>query len=83
MSMNALAPTARATAAPLKMRKQAKMDELQDWRLTQFHIWPGEYCPVLRRQADMGLSIKTTDDELEELRTAPESRWTANEIGAD
>jgi len=45
-------------------------DSQFSWRLTQFLIWPGEHNPVLRRQADMGIAIRTTDDDLEALRTS-------------
>ena len=45
-------------------------DEEFSWYMTDFHIWPGEHCPALKRQADMGLAIRTTDDDLEEHRTS-------------
>jgi hypothetical protein len=45
-------------------------DEEFSWHMTNFHIWPGEHCPVLKRQVDMGLAIRTTDDDLEECRTS-------------
>jgi hypothetical protein len=44
-------------------------DEEFSWCMTNFHIWPGEHCPALKRQADMGLAIRTTDDDIEEERT--------------
>jgi hypothetical protein len=53
--------------APLKRNPS---DEEFSWCMTNFHIWPGEHCPVLRRQADMGLTIRTTDDDLEDCRTS-------------
>lgn len=53
------------------MSPQARraLDEEYSWYMTDFKIWPGEHSPVLRRQADMGLAIRTTDDDLEEHRT--------------
>jgi hypothetical protein len=38
--------------------------------MTQFLIWPGEHNPALRRQVDMGIAFRTTDDDLEALRTS-------------
>jgi hypothetical protein len=48
-------------------------DEEFSWYTTSFHIWPGEHCPALRRQSDMGLAIRTIDDDLEESRTSTAS----------
>jgi len=52
------------------IRERNLSDEEFSWYMTNFHIWPGEHCPVLKRQADMGLAIRTTDDDLEESRTS-------------
>jgi hypothetical protein len=68
-------PRALAFAALLE-RKASKAPEPPEsdgefsWRTTQFLIWPGEHNPALRRQADMGIAIRTTDDDLEALRTS-------------
>lgn len=51
------------------VRNRNLSDEEFSWRMTDFHIWQGEHCPVLKRQADMGLAIRTMDDDLEESRT--------------
>jgi len=48
----------------------AESDSEFSWRMTQFLIWPGEHNPALRRQADMGIAIRTSDDDLEVLRTS-------------
>jgi len=62
--------------APLLERKGSQAPELPEtdaefsWRLTQFLIWQGGHSPVLRRQSDMGIAIRTTDDDLEMLRTS-------------
>jgi hypothetical protein len=53
-----------------EIRERSLSDEEFSWYTTNFHVWPGEHCPVLKRQADMGLAIKTTDDDLEESRTS-------------
>ena len=45
-------------------------DEEFSWCMTDFHVWAGEHCPLLKRQADMGLAIRTTDDDTEEHRTS-------------
>jgi len=45
-------------------------DEDFSWRMTQFLIWPGQHNPALRRQFDMNLAIRTSDDDLEALRTS-------------
>jgi len=45
-------------------------DEDFSWRMTQFLIWPGEHNPILRRQLDMDLAIRTSDDDLEAIRTS-------------
>ena len=62
--------------APLFVREGRQAPEPPEtdaefsWRLTQFLIWPGGHSPVLRRQFDMGIAIRTTDDDLEMLRTS-------------
>jgi hypothetical protein len=50
--------------------KPPESDMEFSWRMTQFLIWPGEHNPALRRQADMGIAIRTSDDDLEALRTS-------------
>lgn len=52
------------------IRERNLSDEEFSWHMTNFHIWPGEHCPVLKRQADLGLAIRTTEDDLEESRTS-------------
>jgi hypothetical protein len=62
--------------APLLERESSQVAEFPEtdaefsWRMTQFLIWPGGHSPVLRRQFDMGIAIRTTDDDLELLRTS-------------
>ena len=68
-------PRALAFAALLE-RKEGQAHEPQEsdgefsWRMTQFLIWPGEHNPALRRQVDMGIAFRTSDDDLEALRTS-------------
>jgi hypothetical protein len=68
-------PKALASAALLE-RKENQVSQLLEsdlefsWRMTQFLIWPGEHNPAIRRQIDMGISIRTSDDDLEALRTS-------------
>ena len=76
-------PGALAFAALLERKGSRQVLETQDsdrefsWGMTQFLIWPGEHNPGLRRLGDMGIAIRTTDDDLEELRTSPEGHQPA------
>jgi hypothetical protein len=68
-------PRALAFAALLERKESQAPERLESdrdfsWRTTQFMIWPGDHNPALRRQADMGIPIRTSDDDLEELRTS-------------
>jgi len=67
-------PRLLAFAALLERESQAPEPQETDsefsWRMTQFLIWPGGHSPALRRQFDMGIAIRTTDDDLEMLRTS-------------
>jgi hypothetical protein len=69
-------PRALALAALLEREEGSQVPEPSEtdaefsWRMTQFLIWPAGHSPVLRRQFDMGIPIRTTDDDLEMLRTS-------------
>jgi hypothetical protein len=67
----AVRPDTKANQSLLKLLES---DEEFSWCMTQFLIWPGEHNPALRRQADMGIAIRTTEDDLEELRTSPQEQ---------
>jgi hypothetical protein len=70
-SQNAFAPAVLLEAkANNQQLESPESDEDFSWRMTQFLIWPGEHNPALRRQVDMGLAIRTSDDDLEALRTS-------------
>jgi hypothetical protein len=69
-------PKSLAFAALLERKENNQAPELPEsasefsWRMTQFLIWPGEHNPALRRQVDMGIAIRTSDHDLEALRTS-------------
>ena len=68
-------PKTHAFAALLEREKSQALEPPEtdsefSWRMTQFLIWPGGHSPALRRQADMGIAIRTSDDDLELLRTS-------------
>jgi hypothetical protein len=68
-------PKTHALAALLESEESRALelpetDSEFSWRMTQFLIWPGEHNPALRRQVDMGIAFRTTDDDLEALRTS-------------
>ena len=68
-------PKTQAFAALLEREESQALEPPEtdsefSWRMTQFLIWPGGHSPALRRQFDMDIPIRTTDDDLEMLRTS-------------